>query len=106
MTLRLPGAARYVPSVEKEQTWLPRLAPADAHCFHRGGSLAVYDARPARPSPCSGPGSTAPPPTEVWETALTATWTGAPVWFHGDIAYGNVRVDCTGRLAAVIDFGT
>lgn len=27
MTVRLPGAEGYVQSVEKEQTWLPRLAP-------------------------------------------------------------------------------
>ncbi|HYH32573.1 MAG TPA: phosphotransferase, partial [Pseudonocardia sp.] len=27
MTVRLPSAAGYVPSVEKEHTWLPRLAP-------------------------------------------------------------------------------
>ena len=33
-------------------------------------------------------------------------WTGAPVWFHGDVAEGNLLVDAAGRLAAVIDFGT
>jgi aminoglycoside phosphotransferase (APT) family kinase protein len=38
--------------------------------------------------------------------ALAATWTGAPVWFHGDNACGNLLVDDDGSLAAVIDFGT
>jgi aminoglycoside phosphotransferase (APT) family kinase protein len=40
----------------------------------------------------------------VWEAALASTWRGPPVWFHGDIAAGNLLVD-GGRLAAVIDFG-
>jgi aminoglycoside phosphotransferase (APT) family kinase protein len=41
----------------------------------------------------------------VWDAALTTQWTGPPVWFHGDIASGNLLV-ADGRLAAVIDFGT
>jgi aminoglycoside phosphotransferase (APT) family kinase protein len=41
----------------------------------------------------------------VWKAALHASWDGAPVWFHGDIAHGNLLVR-DGRLAAVIDFGT
>ncbi|MEO3774805.1 phosphotransferase [Micromonospora sp. B9E7] len=40
----------------------------------------------------------------MWQAALDATWAGPPVWFHGDIAYGNLLVR-DGRLAAVIDFG-
>lgn len=41
----------------------------------------------------------------VWEDAVGATWLGDPVWFHGDVAGGNLLVR-DGRLAAVIDFGT
>jgi len=41
---------------------------------------------------------------EVWEAALAATWHGPAVWFHGDVAPGNLLV-CRGRLSAVIDFG-
>jgi aminoglycoside phosphotransferase (APT) family kinase protein len=41
----------------------------------------------------------------VWDAALAATATGAPVWFHGDVAPGNLLVR-GGRLAAVIDFGS
>jgi len=41
----------------------------------------------------------------VWREALGSAWSTAPVWFHGDIAVGNLL--CTeGRLGAVIDFGT
>ena len=42
--------------------------------------------------------------TRVWESALDATWQGAPVWIHGDVASGNLLVK-DGRLSAVIDFG-
>lgn len=41
---------------------------------------------------------------EIWEVALAATWHGSPVWFHGDMAPGNLLVR-DGRLTAVIDFG-
>ncbi|MFI6966393.1 phosphotransferase [Streptomyces sp. NPDC050255] len=41
----------------------------------------------------------------VWDAALAAEWHGEPVWFHGDIASGNLLVE-DGELSAVIDFGT
>ncbi|MGH3588062.1 MAG: phosphotransferase, partial [Pseudonocardia sp.] len=42
----------------------------------------------------------------VWDAALAAAWHGEPVWFHGDIASGNLLLDEHGDLGAVIDFGT
>ncbi|MEU9743349.1 aminoglycoside phosphotransferase family protein [Micromonospora chersina] len=42
---------------------------------------------------------------DVWALALTSAWSAAPVWFHGDVAAGNLLV-AQGRLSAVIDFGT
>jgi aminoglycoside phosphotransferase (APT) family kinase protein len=47
------------------------------------------------------------PPADVeraWDDAMAATWAGEPVWFHGDVAVGNLLLR-DGRLAAVIDFG-
>ncbi len=41
----------------------------------------------------------------VWLEATTSVWKSAPVWYHGDIAVGNLLMDA-GRLSAVIDFGT
>lgn len=41
----------------------------------------------------------------AWERWLDSEWDSAPVWFHGDVAAGNLLVR-DGRLAAVIDFGT
>jgi aminoglycoside phosphotransferase (APT) family kinase protein len=43
--------------------------------------------------------------TQVWRGALDATWDGTEVWFHGDVAEGNLLL-VDGQLAAVIDFGT
>ncbi|WP_406046946.1 aminoglycoside phosphotransferase family protein [Kribbella sp. NBC_00889] len=42
---------------------------------------------------------------DVWDAALATSWDRPPVWFHGDIASGNLLVK-DGRLSAVIDFGT
>ncbi|WP_030156022.1 aminoglycoside phosphotransferase family protein [Glycomyces sp. NRRL B-16210] len=41
----------------------------------------------------------------VWAAALTSVWEQSPVWFHGDIAAGNLLA-ANGRLSALIDFGT
>jgi aminoglycoside phosphotransferase (APT) family kinase protein len=40
----------------------------------------------------------------VWEEAVGTRWEREPVWFHGDVAVGNLLVR-DGSLAAVIDFG-
>jgi aminoglycoside phosphotransferase (APT) family kinase protein len=42
---------------------------------------------------------------DIWQEGLAAGWDGEPVWFHGDVAGGNLLVR-DGTLAAVIDFGT
>lgn len=172
MTVRLPSAEGYVASVEKELTWLPRLAPllplpipvpvaagapsdeypwpwsirrwidgrpvsrervadpvefahdlagfllalhgivpaagppAGAHSFYRGASLEVYDAETRKAVAELGDRIDGHAAAAVWDAALAARWSGAPVWFHGDIATGNLLVDGRGRLSAVIDFGT
>ena len=41
----------------------------------------------------------------MWDAALRTEITAPPVWFHGDIAHGNLLVR-DGNLWAVIDFGT
>ncbi|MFF4341906.1 aminoglycoside phosphotransferase family protein [Kitasatospora sp. NPDC001540] len=171
MTVRLPTHASYVPAVAKEDTWLPRLAPAlpvpvprvlgrggpgegyphpwsvrgwiegataaperiadlprfaeslaaflralrscdttgapaaGAHSFHRGAPLAHYDEETRRClADLAGHVDTAHA-AAVWDEALETRWSGPPVWFHGDVAEGNLLVS-GGELAAVIDFGT
>jgi aminoglycoside phosphotransferase (APT) family kinase protein len=171
MTVRLPSNEGYTLQVDKEQRWLPILAPqlplpipvplargvagegypfgwsvyrwldgenatieriddlsefattlADflntmrqidptdgplpgPHNFFRGGPLATYDAETRRAIDTLGGQIDGERATAVWDAAMGATWYGAPVWFHGDIAAGNLLVR-NGRLAAVIDFGT
>lgn len=43
--------------------------------------------------------------TAILDEAVVTAWPWGPVWFHGDVAAGNLLV-VDGRLAAVIDFGT
>ncbi|MEV5603167.1 aminoglycoside phosphotransferase family protein [Streptomyces sp. NPDC052299] len=171
MTVRLPTAAGYVPAVEKEHVWLPRLAPslpvpippvlalgapgegypfpwsvrrwlpgetaargriadlpgfavsvaefiralqrcdpaggpeAGAHSWYRGASPAYYDEETRRCLAALADRVDRDRARAVWEAALDAEWHGDPVWFHGDIASGNLLVR-GGELGAVIDFGT
>ncbi|MCK2219501.1 aminoglycoside phosphotransferase family protein [Actinomadura sp. ATCC 31491] len=171
MTVRLPTAAGYVPAVEKEHEWLPRLAAglpvqvpeivakgepgegypfpwsvrgwiegetalrgriddevvfavdvaefvralqrcdatggplAGEHSFYRGASPAHYDEETRRCLAELGGQVDTGRARAVWEDALAAEWRGAPVWFHGDVAPGNLLV-ADGKLTAVIDFGT
>jgi aminoglycoside phosphotransferase (APT) family kinase protein len=169
MSVRLPSAHWYASGIEKEQTWLPRLAPhlplpipvplargepgegypwpwsiyrwlegemaqnapvadlrefakslaeflaalqridasegppAGVHSFHRGESLAIYDEQSWAAIASLGDRIDKDAATEVWESALTTSLRGSPVWFHGDVSVGNLLVR-DGRLSAVIDF--
>jgi aminoglycoside phosphotransferase (APT) family kinase protein len=78
---------------------------AGVQSFFRGDSLRHYDAETRRTIGVLGSEIDGPAATDVWERALAATWIGSPVWFHGDVASGNLLVR-DGTLAAVIDFGT
>ncbi|WP_130337221.1 aminoglycoside phosphotransferase family protein [Micromonospora kangleipakensis] len=78
--------------------------PAGAHSSFRGASLMTYDAETRRAIEALGDRIPVGTVTEIWATALRSTWSGPPVWFHGDVAWGNLLVR-GGRLAAVIDFG-
>jgi aminoglycoside phosphotransferase (APT) family kinase protein len=171
LSVRLPAGDWYALQVEKEQRWLPALAPslplpipdpvaagspgcgypfrwsvyrwlagesasedaigdlvafardlagflvalrgADArggpapgrHNFFRGGPLSTYGEETLRAIEAQRSVIDAGACLACWEDALDAPWDGSPVWFHGDVAVGNLLVR-DGRLAAVIDFGT
>jgi aminoglycoside phosphotransferase (APT) family kinase protein len=171
LSVRMPSGPWYALQVEKEQRWLPELAPqlplpiptpvaqgapgagypyawsvyrwvdgrvatapaiadltafatrlaeflvalrrADAtggpepgeHNFFRGGPLTTYAEETYEAVAKLGAEVDGDAALRVWEDAVAATWTGAPVWFHGDVATGNLLLR-DGRLAAVIDFGT
>ena len=75
------------------------------HNWWRGGPLDHYldEARTALATVADE--VDVPAATAILDAAVASTWPGPPVWFHGDIAFGNLLVR-DGRLAAVIDFGT
>ena len=75
------------------------------HNFFRGGPLATYADEAIRSIEALGdeiPGDAA---RRVWDDAMAAGWERDPVWFHGDVAVGNLLVRDR-RLAGVIDFGS
>lgn len=78
--------------------------PAGAHSAFRGAPLRTYDAETRRAIVALGSEIDDAAATALWETALGATWHGPALWFHGDVAVGNLLVR-EGRLSAVIDFG-
>jgi aminoglycoside phosphotransferase (APT) family kinase protein len=74
------------------------------HNFFRGGPLETYDAETRRAIEVLNGQIAGDAATAMWDAAMGATWRGTPVWFHGDVAAGNLLVR-DGRLTAVIDFG-
>ena len=171
LTVRLPTGDWYARQVEKEQRWLPVLAPqlplpipapvaegvpelgfpypwsvyrwrdgeiashariddlagfatdlarflralgrVDAtggpapgqHNFFRGGPLATYEGEALEAIEALGDEIPRSQVERVWADAMATSWDRDPVWFHGDVASGNLLVR-DGGLAAVIDFGT
>jgi aminoglycoside phosphotransferase (APT) family kinase protein len=79
--------------------------PAGAHNFFRGGPVAVYDGETRQSIEALAGRIDADAATAAWDAALATRWQGLPVWFHGDVAAGNLLVK-DGQLSAVIDFGT
>lgn len=79
--------------------------PAGEHSFYRGCSPVPYDARTCETIATLLAGSDAALATDIWERAIATDWTGNPVWFHGDVAVGNLLI-ADDRVSAVIDFGT
>lgn len=76
-----------------------------SHCFLRGAHPEVYADDTERALAALGAEVDQDGVRRVWDAALAARITGPPVWFHGDVAGGNLLLR-QGRLAAVIDFGT
>jgi aminoglycoside phosphotransferase (APT) family kinase protein len=69
------------------------------HNFFRGGPLAHYEAEVVEAMASLGDEIPRDDVERAWEDAMRTTWDGDPVWFHGDVAVGNLLVR-DGRLAA------
>jgi len=78
--------------------------PPGPHSSGRGGPLQIYDGETRSCIIALHGLVDASAATSVWDTALAARWDAAPVWFHGDVAAGNLLLR-DAQLAAVIDFG-
>jgi aminoglycoside phosphotransferase (APT) family kinase protein len=107
---RIADLRQFATALARFLTALQRIDPAGGpppgrHNFFRGGPLAVYDAETRQALAALEGKIDTNAASAVWEAALAASWHGSPVWFHGDVAAGNLLVR-DGQLGAVIDFGT
>jgi aminoglycoside phosphotransferase (APT) family kinase protein len=75
------------------------------HNFYRGGPLSTYEEEALQAVDALGSEVPREAVMRVWEDAMCTSWDREPVWFHGDVAAGNLLAR-DGRLAAVIDFGS
>ena len=106
---RIVDLSRFATDLADFLVALYRIDPAGgpapgAHSFFRGGSLFTYDAETRAAIAALDNQIDAQAATAVWEAALAASWTGSPVWVHGDVAAANLLV-ADGRLVAILDFG-
>jgi aminoglycoside phosphotransferase (APT) family kinase protein len=79
--------------------------PPGPHNFFRGGPLTTYADETLRSVTALGTEIPRDAVLRVWEDAVSAAWQNEPVWFHGDVATGNLLLR-NGKLGAVIDFGS
>jgi aminoglycoside phosphotransferase (APT) family kinase protein len=97
------------------------------HNFFRGGPLAYYEGEALEAIERLGDEISRDAVQRTWADAMASEWERDPVWFHGDVAVGNLLVRDpplgakapglapspplgakahSGRLAAVLDFGS
>jgi aminoglycoside phosphotransferase (APT) family kinase protein len=88
------------------------------HNFFRGGPLAYYEREALEAIERLGDEIPRDAVQRTWADAMASRWERDPVWFHGDVAAGNLLVRSpplgakapglapSGRLAAVLDFGS
>jgi aminoglycoside phosphotransferase (APT) family kinase protein len=79
-------------------------APRAGSNSFRGGSLKIWDEQARSAIAVLRGKIDTDTATAIWDAALQAPFTAEPVWYHGDVAAGNLLVR-DGRLCAVIDSG-
>jgi aminoglycoside phosphotransferase (APT) family kinase protein len=78
---------------------------ADAPVGYRGGALAPLDDAVRAALAAASDLVDVAALRDIWADALSAgEWRGEPVWIHCDLLPGNILIDSTGRLRAVIDW--
>ena len=78
---------------------------AGAHSFHRGAHPSAYGDEVQEALGQLADRVDVAACRAIWDEAVRTAWPAPPVWFHGDVAPGNLLTR-DGRLVAVIDFGT
>ena len=107
---RIAEPVRFAVDLAEFLSALRRVDPADGprpgtHNWYRGGTLRTYaDAVREALTELAGHVDV-DRVAEIWRDAVDTPWDGTEMWFHGDIAQGNLLL-VDGQLAAVIDFGT
>lgn len=79
--------------------------PAGKHSFFRGSHPSVYNHEVAQSLDRLGDRIDTPLCNDIWQESINSDWSDRPVWFHGDVAAGNILVN-DGLLSSLIDFGT
>jgi aminoglycoside phosphotransferase (APT) family kinase protein len=75
------------------------------HNFFRGGPPATYADETHDAIDALGAEVPGEAVKRLWDDAMMTSWDREPVWFHGDVAAGNLLVRGE-RLSAVLDFGS
>ena len=78
--------------------------PPGPHGAGRGGPLEQWNEEVAATIAKLGDRIDGRRAMALWAAALGVPYDGEPIWFHGDVATGNL-LTLDGRLSAVIDFG-
>lgn len=79
-------------------------AAAGRHTFFRGCHLSVYGDEVQAALEVLRDQLDVDACERLWRSAMRTVWEHDAVWFHGDVAVGNLLVD-DGSLSALIDFG-
>ncbi|PVB61342.1 aminoglycoside phosphotransferase family protein [Labrenzia sp. 011] len=78
---------------------------AGRHSFYRGCHPSVYGDEVQKSLESLEGKVDASLCRAIWQRSVSSAWKGKPVWFHGDVAIGNILAD-NSTVTALIDFGT
>ncbi|MEP5151499.1 aminoglycoside phosphotransferase family protein [Planktotalea sp.] len=99
--------AKSLGGILKELRAIPTLPTlfAGQHSFYRGCHPSAYSDEVIKSLGILNDTELTQQCLRIWQRGLTTVWTHDPVWFHGDIAVGNVLMN-EQNITALIDFGT
>lgn len=78
---------------------------AGKHSFYRGCHPSVYGDEVVKSLNILNGQIDTKRCLDIWQSGMISVWSADPVWFHGDIAVGNILM-AGESVKALIDFGT